>query len=119
LIAVRNCKVAVAGYSACEQVYLFYWTVHCEDEHIQGCCISLSSLSLRSVQLYQILTLYCYSSDAISSMYLTAFHFCGTGVCSVNRTMLCLCVGCYESVDSSTGMEYWNGLNCYKMLSTK
>jgi len=56
---------------------------------------------------------YCYSSDALSCMYLTAFHFCGTGVCSVNRTTLCLCMGCYESVDCSTGMEYWNGLNCY------
>ena len=24
--------------------------------------------------------------------------------------------GCLESVDWTTGLEYWNGLNCYKSL---
>jgi len=27
-----------------------------------------------------------------------------------------VCRGCVESVDWTTGMEHWNGLNCYKSL---
>jgi len=122
LIAVRNCKVAVAGY-------LYMWTsvsvlLDCALWRWAHSRLLYQSLiiSPRSVQLYQILT--------HTATVLMQSHVCTLLLFLWNRSVfseknhVVLVNGlyaCYESVDCSmaTGMEYWNGLNCYKMLSRK